>query len=145
MFYNPCVQLSSAMFGSPQSRKRVYILMVRKDLANDNLVKGICSHIRHYLHNAIPHRSTLKDVHEYVCKVEKDLGNASELITSWLRTNHLMAPNQSPLGFPSCPGIRPGWQGVQEKVGLCAEVQREAWYGGGRRHDHLLPGGLGLG
>ena len=70
-------QLSSAWFGSPQSLKRCYILMVRKDLTSKDRVLALCDLIRNVLSHTFQTRSTLADVNLYVERVQEFLGRDS--------------------------------------------------------------------
>ena len=70
-------QLRSAWFGSPESRKRCYILMVRKDLRSKDRVLALCDLIRNVLSHTFQTRSTLADVNLYVERVQEFLGRDS--------------------------------------------------------------------
>lgn len=63
----------------PQSRKRVYILMVRRDLCSTTQVKAIVQTIRKILPSVFDRRETLADVQSYVGKFGKLLGENRHL------------------------------------------------------------------
>ena len=68
-FHYRFVHLSAADFGMCQSRKRVYILMVRKDVASEQQLSGICKCIEKTLPKVFLCRESLSNVREFVEKV----------------------------------------------------------------------------
>ena len=62
------VQLSAAKFGLPQSRRRVYIVMVRTDMASADKMDQLSQTVETVLPSALARRSGLEDVCKYVEK-----------------------------------------------------------------------------
>ena len=69
----PLCDLSAASFGLPQSRQRVYFLMVRKDLASQAQVQAVAAWVKFQL--TFSDRSDLKGISKYVEVVTDGLGD----------------------------------------------------------------------
>lgn len=68
-FHYHFVHLSAQNFGMCQSRKRVYILMVRKDVASEQQLEGVCKCIGKTLPRVFPCRESLSNVRAFVERV----------------------------------------------------------------------------
>lgn len=60
-------ELSAANFGMPQSRKRVFIMMVRQDLASKRQLDAVAAWVRYAF--PLSGRSYLKDISDYFQQV----------------------------------------------------------------------------
>ena len=67
-----CV-LRSAQFGLPQSRRRLYILMVRKDLLDASEFRNLKHIISYVLPNQFPRRGTIQEMQAYNRDVMKSM------------------------------------------------------------------------
>lgn len=71
--------LSAADFGSPQSRSRIYVLMVRDDLVTRNKMELIVSTITQTLPPTLGRRATMRQVSDYTKEVLSLLGQEPSL------------------------------------------------------------------